>query len=649
MSDPVPPGGPPVPDKKPSTNRPPVGETLAISPKAQQPSEDADDSSDPSEVTHGATKTVRFGNYHILKRLGQGGMGSVYLAEDTRLGRKVALKLCNRSKDHAWLERFRREARAAASLRHPNLCPVHESDVIKGVPYFTMALIEGPPLDEWAQARGGLSPREAALLVRKLALAMHHAHTRGVVHRDLKPSNVAVERGEPVIFDFGLALHGDKRVTVDGSVLGTPAYMSPEQVMGDIEAMGPACDIYSLGAILYELLTGRPPFEGPSIAVFGKVMSEEPKGPAQLRQGIDARLEEICLRCLAKNPAERWPDMGALAAALTEWAKSSGAGAAATKSPNVAVTTKPAPLPAIETRQNPGRADAPTTRRADDVSPTRARRGGQPKSKPTGRANEWMKPALIVLAILLVIVTASAVWLAMRTPSSERPASPVAQAHPEMQPAEPAAPARPELQAAAPQPREEPPAAPPAREPAQPPPGPPGRPPEAPPAPAGTIQGYIHDLDAAAGFVAVVTPGSRPVFYQVEPGVEVRLPQPPARDGKSRGPTAADGNAKGGAGKLPGYKGSLSDLQRDQFVTAYPGPAKGGRPTLRPSSCSPPHPSIRQLRHEDRRHRAAVPSRRRTELARSGGRNRLARVRAAVRGQRLGRTGAVSSFDDRHG
>jgi serine/threonine protein kinase len=579
MSDPVPPAETPAPGKKPSTNRPPVGETLAINAKAQRPADEADDATDPSDVGRGATKTVRFGHYQILKRLGQGGMGSVYLAEDTRLGRKVALKLCNRSKDHAWLERFRREARAAAALRHPNLCPVHESDVINGTPYFTMALIEGSPLDEWAAARGGLSPREAALLVRKLALAMHYAHTRGVVHRDLKPSNVAVERGEPVIFDFGLALHGDKRVTVDGSVLGTPAYMSPEQVMGDIESMGPPCDIYSLGAILYELLTGRPPFVGPSMAVFGRVMSEEPKAPGELRPGVDPKLEAICLRCLAKSPAERWPDMGQLAAALTEWAKSSpGAGGGA-------ITTKPAPpAPADPARKNPERTAPPPTRKPTSSPEARAaRRASRPKQNAVEEEADWMKPTLIVMGVLLAIMTASATWLLLRPASPTASTEPVAQNRPEASPAAAERPAEPEpartvTQATAPAPKAEPP-----RTPFEPPP----EPPPAEPAPTGMMQGYLHELDLARHMMSVVTPGSRPVHYQIDSGVEVRLSQT----------NSSRPDAKASAGGLPGRKGSLSDLQINQFVTVYPGPTRNGWSTVRaivvqpvPQGYPPPPP-----------------------------------------------------------
>ncbi len=243
-------------------------------PVAVAPSEPREKTFDPPVQPSDLGK---FGAYRILKRLGKGGMGTVYLAEDTRLGREVALKLCHRSNNPATLERFRCEARAAASLRHPNLCPVHECDVIDGTPYFTMARIDGPTLDRWVeQKKKRLSPHDAIVLVRKLALAMQFAHERGVIHRDLKPSNVAMEGTEPIIIDFGLARHGESRLTSEGMILGTPAYMAPEQVQGAVDSMGPACDIYSLGAILYELLTHERLFEGEPLVVLGRVLNAAP-------------------------------------------------------------------------------------------------------------------------------------------------------------------------------------------------------------------------------------------------------------------------------------------------------------------------------------------------------------------------------------
>src|SRR5947209_1013353 len=250
----------------------------------------------PDRVAPG-TLPEQFGPYRIVKRLGKGGMGTVYLARDTRLDRDVALKVCHLAEDSPQaLERFRREAHAAAALRHPNLCPVYECDVLGGVNYLTMACIQGPTLADWLEQRGSISQRQVAVLVLKMALALAEAHRHGVIHRDLKPSNVAIERGEPVVLDFGLASRagaGDARLTRTGAIMGTPAYMPPEQAMGDARAMGPCCDIYSLGAILYELLTGRLPFEGPVAAVLSQILYAETVPPRTLRADVNPRLEAI--------------------------------------------------------------------------------------------------------------------------------------------------------------------------------------------------------------------------------------------------------------------------------------------------------------------------------------------------------------------
>lgn len=283
----------------------------------------------PKDTAAGAdTKELPeiFAHYRIVRPLGKGGMGTVYLAQDTRLNRQVALKVCHLADSPHALARFRREAQAAASLRHPGLCPVYDYDVHDGIPYFTMALIDGPSLDKWIAKRGGLTPREAAGLTRKLAIALQAAHAKGVIHRDLKPSNVALENGEPVVLDFGLARHSEvntaeSRLTKAGSILGTPTYMSPEQVEGNVEAMGPATDIYSLGIMLYEFLTGQAPFEGSVAAVLGHIMATTPKPPSEVRPGLDAGLEAICLKAIAKKPTDRWPSMEALAAALMEWGR----------------------------------------------------------------------------------------------------------------------------------------------------------------------------------------------------------------------------------------------------------------------------------------------------------------------------------------
>ncbi len=271
----------------------------------------------------------RFGRYHILELLGQGAMGTVYLVRDTTLHRQVALKVphvrsgdAHGPTDRRVLDRFHREAHAAAILHHPNLCPVYDVGQIDGVPYLTMAYIRGRPLSQFIDQNRPLDPQWVAVLVRKLALALQAAHDKGVIHRDLKPANVMIcEDDEPTIMDFGLAwrldLHdSDERLTRVGLVLGTPAYMSPEQLSGRVEDIGPGCDIYSLGVIVYELLTGRCPFEGPEAVVLGQVLFVEPEQPSKNRPDVDSQLETICLKAMAKRDDKRYSTMNELADAL---------------------------------------------------------------------------------------------------------------------------------------------------------------------------------------------------------------------------------------------------------------------------------------------------------------------------------------------
>lgn len=265
----------------------------------------------------------RFGRYTLQKILGKGGMGDVYLAHDAQLDRSVALKIprFGASPRPGDEERFLREARAAAMLSHPNLCPVYDAGQIEGVWYLTMAYVEGKPLSELLRYDPLPPIHDAVQLVRQIALAMQEAHQRGVIHRDLKPANVMIDaRGQPVIMDFGLARRGletgDVRLTQSGVIMGTPAYMSPEQVNGAVSAMGATCDIYSLGVILYELLTGRPPFRGALGELMAQITSALPAPPAQFRPGLDPALEAICLKALAKKPAERFASMQEFAHAL---------------------------------------------------------------------------------------------------------------------------------------------------------------------------------------------------------------------------------------------------------------------------------------------------------------------------------------------
>jgi serine/threonine protein kinase len=275
-------------------------------------------------VGPGQSRPRQFGRYELLEELGRGAMGTVYLARDAQLQRRVALKIPHFSgnDDPEAVARFHREARAVATLDHPNICHVYEVGEVGNVPYFTMAYVEGQSLNKYLRANGPLAEGQAVELVYRLALALAEAHALSVIHRDLKPSNILLnQRGEPVLMDFGLArrCNQDERLTQEGSALGTPAYMSPEQVRGQVEVMGPRCDIYSLGVVLYELLTGRVPFQGRATEVMLRCLMDEPPPPSTFKPKLNRRLEKVCLKAMAKDPAARYATMEDFAAALAEF------------------------------------------------------------------------------------------------------------------------------------------------------------------------------------------------------------------------------------------------------------------------------------------------------------------------------------------
>jgi formylglycine-generating enzyme required for sulfatase activity/serine/threonine protein kinase len=275
--------------------------------------------------------TGEFGRYRIVRALGKGAMGTVYLAEDTQLQRQVALKTPHFEQQPTpeLLERFYREARAAATLRHANICPVFDVGQIEGTHYISMAYIEGNPLSAFIRSSKPQPERQILIVVRKLAQALQDAHDHGTVHRDLKPANIMVDkRNEPIIMDFGLArqLQRDQniRITQSGMLIGTPAYMSPEQIDGEPDTVGPPSDQYSLGVILYELLTGQLPFRGSLTAVMAQIITKEATPPSQLRPGLDPRIEAACLKMMAKSPADRFASLSAAAAELATILKNPG-------------------------------------------------------------------------------------------------------------------------------------------------------------------------------------------------------------------------------------------------------------------------------------------------------------------------------------
>jgi serine/threonine-protein kinase len=255
--------------------------------------------------------------YEVLGVLGRGGMGVVYRARQASLNRLVALKMIRGGQASAEdLTRFRTEAEAVARLQHPNVVQIHEVGEHDGLPFFSLELLEGGSLSGRLDGTP-LPPRQAAQLVRTLAGAVHEAHRRGIVHRDLKPANVLLSGdGVPKITDFGLAklLDAAAGLTATGEVMGTPSYMAPEQTGQTTDSIGPATDVYALGAILYELLTGRPPFKAATpLDTLFQVVNQEPVPPRQLQPKVPRDLETICLRCLRKEPARRYASADALA------------------------------------------------------------------------------------------------------------------------------------------------------------------------------------------------------------------------------------------------------------------------------------------------------------------------------------------------
>jgi WD40 repeat protein len=292
---------------------------------------------------------AQLGRYRILGRLGSGGMGTVYKAHDPDLQRTVALKVPRfggPAPAHAVArQRFLREARAAAPIRHPHVCPIHDVGEHDGSPYVVMAYVEGESLAERLAARGRFEDcREAVTLVRQLAEGLAAVHAHGIIHRDLKPGNVLLDRaGQPVLSDFGLArLEQDAEpLTAEGVLVGTPAYMAPEQLGPDPAAPGPATDVYSLGVVLYQMLTGRPPYEGPALQVVFRVAGEAPPPPSQLRPDLDPALDAVVRKAMARRPEERYPSALALRDALDAWSAGGDPGVVAGAVPSAAAPAHP--------------------------------------------------------------------------------------------------------------------------------------------------------------------------------------------------------------------------------------------------------------------------------------------------------------------
>jgi tetratricopeptide (TPR) repeat protein/predicted Ser/Thr protein kinase len=267
--------------------------------------------------------STQFGKYTIEKKLGEGGMGAVYLAVDQGLGRKVALKVIT-SKDDELLERFQREAQAVARLKHPNIVQVYESGAINKQHYFTMDYVEGVSLEKFISSAKKPSIQNIAKVLLQIAAALQYAHSQELVHRDIKPANILIDKtGKAFLTDFGVAksLSGlDRTLTLAGSTVGTPGYMSPEQAMGLKDQIDHRSDIFSLGATLYHCLTGVMPFDGKEIYdVLSKVINKDPPAPSTVVKMVPRDLETICLKCMEKDKSKRYQTTAELAADIKKY------------------------------------------------------------------------------------------------------------------------------------------------------------------------------------------------------------------------------------------------------------------------------------------------------------------------------------------
>jgi eukaryotic-like serine/threonine-protein kinase len=268
-----------------------------------------------ARVSDTLINTVFDGRYRILRKLGSGGMANVYLAEDEDLGRRVAIKILNDryANDDLFIERFRREAKAAAGLSHPNIVSIYDRGEAEGTYYIAMEVIEGRSLKELILTRGALPVAQSVAFAKQLLEALRFAHRHGIIHRDIKPHNVLVSTDERAkrhetrlkVTDFGIARHGASQMTEAGSIMGTAQYLSPEQARG--APVTAASDLYSAGVVLYEMLTGKVPFNGDSaIEIAMKHVTEAPKPPSHLRSEIPPALDQVVLRSLSKDPEDRY-------------------------------------------------------------------------------------------------------------------------------------------------------------------------------------------------------------------------------------------------------------------------------------------------------------------------------------------------------
>jgi len=349
-------------------------------------------------------ETIIDGRYRVISRLGSGGMADVYLAQDQLLGREVAVKVLHHhfAEDHEFVERFRREASSAAGLSHPNIVGIFDRGEWNGTYYIAMEYVAGRSLKMIVREQGAIEPVAAIDIVIQILRAARSAHRRGVIHRDLKPHNVILdEEGRVRVTDFGIARAGASDMTLTGSIMGTAQYLSPEQAQGF--AVSASSDLYSIGVILYELLTGAVPFEGETaVAIAFKQVSAEPRPPSQLNPALPASLDAVVLRALAKDPAQRYTDADALIAALERERETLPAFAGAPAPPVGAVPV----VPAYPVSPTPVYAPAGSLLPASPATGQYELENGQPPGDDRARRRRralWWALGLALLAGLAVL------------------------------------------------------------------------------------------------------------------------------------------------------------------------------------------------------------------------------------------------------
>ncbi len=366
------------------------------------------------------------GRYRVLSRVGSGGMADVYLAEDLQLGRQVALKLLHRrfAEDQEFVERFRREAQSAAGLSHPNVVAVFDRGEWDGTYYIAMEFLPGRSLKTIVREHGALEPGTAIDIVLQILRAARFAHQRGIIHRDLKPHNVILDgEGRVRVTDFGIARAGASDMTQTGSIMGTAQYLSPEQAQG--QPVSEASDLYSIGIVLYELLTGVLPFDGETaVSIALKQVSQQPSAPSALNPAVTPALDAIVLCALAKDPAQRFANADQFTAALTQ--------ARAGYAPDAGATARlaPAGLPVLAAGMTAGHALGPPTTGSWLAPPTAATMYAPPSAyQVTGERPALYEPPpkqtwrwWVFAAVTVVVIAAIGVYLLLRPRQATVPA-----------------------------------------------------------------------------------------------------------------------------------------------------------------------------------------------------------------------------------